>query len=301
MPRLRLLPIIFALSSLSLAPVSTATDDIQTIKMTPKQSEEDVSHDYLVQLVARSTQLAEEHFGPSKIEFMPIMLSQDRVLQLLGIGGVLDIVSSAPTAKREASFLSVKVPIFMGLLGYRMMIISPEKVATFEGITTEEQLKNLVACQGTAWPDADILEDSGYKVLRVDKFEQMFEKLHDGGCDYFPRGITEGYGELEYYNENNPDKPLAKFDSILIHYQVPLLFYTSHSNYELAAKMQYGLEKMVENGELEALLKNHPVTQSAFPLSKWESSTIYSVPNKRLPKSVPTFKKELWLELNSQP
>ncbi|GEA59248.1 hypothetical protein VCO01S_04410 [Vibrio comitans NBRC 102076] len=269
--------------------------------MTPKQSQEDVSHDYLVQLVSRSSEIAEAHFGPSKIEFMPIMLSQDRVLQLLGIGGVLDIVSSAPTAEREASFLSIKVPIFMGLLGYRMMIVSPEKLPEFEQISSEEQLKSLVACQGTAWPDADILEDSGYKVVRVDRFEQMFEKLHDGGCDYFPRGITEGYGELEYYNENNPDKPLAKFDSILIHYQVPLMFYTSHNNYELAAKIQYGMEKMVENGELEALLKNHPVTQSAFPLSKWEKSTIFSVPNKRLPKSVPTYKQELWLELKSNP
>ncbi|WP_147094848.1 substrate-binding periplasmic protein [Vibrio superstes] len=266
--------------------------------MTPKQSEADVSHDYLVQLVSKSTKLAEPHFGPSKIEFMPIMLSQDRVLQLLGIGGVLDIVASAPTDERESSFLSVKVPIFMGLLGYRMMIIAPSKLGIFESITKEEELKNLIACQGTAWPDADILEDSGYRVLRVTKFEQMFEKLHSGECDYFPRAITEGYGELEYYNENNPDKPLAKFDSILIHYQVPLMFYTSHNNYELAAKIQYGMEQMVINGELEALLKTHPVTQSAFPLSKWDNAKIFSVPNKRLPKSVPTFNKAMWLSLD---
>ncbi|GEA50225.1 hypothetical protein VIN01S_10290 [Vibrio inusitatus NBRC 102082] len=301
MQRLRWLHQFIGLSCLSIASLSVAGEDIQVIKMTPKQSQEDVSHDYLVKLVSRSTEIAEEHFGPSRIEFMPIMLSQGRVLQLLGIGGVLDLVSSAPTSEREASFLSVKVPIFMGLLGYRMMIISPEKRMEFEEITSEDQLKNLVACQGTAWPDADILEDSGYKVFRVDKFEQMFEELHDGGCDYFPRGITEGYGELEYYNEKNPEKPLAKFDSVLIHYQVPLMFYTSHNNFELAAKIQYGMERMVENGELEALLKTHPVTQSAFPLSKWKNSKIYSVPNNRLPKSVPTFKKELWLELNTQP
>ncbi len=279
----------------------TSANEVKAIKMTPRQSEADVSHDYLVQLVSRSAELAAPEFGPSEVEFMPIMLSQDRVLQLLSIGGVLDIVASAPTDTREAHFRSVKVPIFMGLLGYRMMIVSPDKKAQFESITTEQELKDMVACQGTAWPDADILEDNGYKVLRVPRFEQMFENLHLGTCDYFPRAITEGYGELEFYNKNNPEKPLDKFDSILLHYQVPLMFYTSHNNFELAAKIEYGMQQMVENGELLQLLKTHPVTKSAFPLSKWQNSTIFELPNKRLPKSVPTYKKEMWLELSTMP
>lgn len=285
---------------LSLFSVSAGASEPQVIKMTPKQSVADVSHDYLVHVVSRSAELAETHFGPSKIEFMPIMLGQDRVLQLLSIEGVLDIVASAPTEEREASFLSIKIPIFMGLLGYRMMIISPDKKSVFEQIDTPEQLKAMVACQGNAWPDADILEDSGYKVLRVPRFEQMFENLHNGSCDYFPRAITEGYGELEFYNKNNPQKPLDKFDAILLHYEVPLMFYTSHSNYELAAKIEYGMEQMLESGELLRLLMTHPVTSSAFPLSKWSGATIFELPNKRLPKSVPTYKKEMWLSIAPQ-
>ncbi|WP_406610104.1 hypothetical protein [Agarivorans sp. JK6] len=278
---------------------ATATEpgEVQVVRMTPKQSEVDVSHDYLVKLLELAINETELEFGPAKVEFMPVNLGQNLVLELLDIENVLDVVASAPTPEREVQFRSARVPLFMGLLGYRMMLIKPRDQAKFAAITRPDQLKTLRACQGSAWPDADILEAQGYQVVRVDELATMFEYLQDGKCDYFPRAITEGYGELAFYNQRNPNRPLADFDQILLHYTVPLYFFTSHRNYVLASRLQLGLERAIAKGRMQELMAQHPVTQVAYPLDKWRETVVFEVLNPDLPKSTPLYNPRLWQQL----
>ena len=67
----------------------------------------------------------------------------------------------------------------------------------FDQTSTLAELKKLSACQGMHWPDSDILEQAGFKVMRAVKFESMYEMLLAGRCDYFPRSVAEGYAEVE--------------------------------------------------------------------------------------------------------
>ncbi|WP_147271788.1 type 2 periplasmic-binding domain-containing protein [Corallincola holothuriorum] len=267
------------------------------VRMTPKQSAEDASHSYLVALLALALDNTEPEYGPARVEFMPIALNQGLILHLLDIGGVLDVVASAPTAERETLFRAARVPLLMGLLGYRMMIIRPEDKEKFAAITEPEQLQALKACQGKYWPDTDILENQGYQVVRVEEFTQMFEYLQSGLCDYFPRAITEGYGELDAYNEAHPDTPLMAYDQTLLHYVVPFYFFTSHQNFELAARLELGLQRAIEQGALLELMKKHEVTKVAFPLHKWKDAVVFEVANPTLSKSIPLYEREYWLQL----
>jgi hypothetical protein len=267
------------------------------IRIAPKQSDEDVSHDYLVSLLHLAIKETEEDFGPAKVEFMPIQLGQDLVMPLLEIEGILDVVASAPTRQREIQFRAARFPLLMGLIGYRMLLIRPQDVEKFAAINKPSELKSLKACQGSAWPDADILEEQGYTVIRVEKFETMFDYLQSNRCDYFPRGITEGYGELEAYNNANPDKVLHAFDDILIHYTVPMFFFTSHQNFELSYRIETGLHKANEKGLVEKLMRSHSVTKSAYPLSKWKNSIVFEVANPKLLKTIPLDKPNFWQEL----
>ncbi|MPW36099.1 hypothetical protein [Vibrio sp. B1Z05] len=278
-------------------PSELSTQQPRIIRMAPKQSAEDVSHSYLVSLLEIAIKETEHDFGPAKLDFMPIQLGQNLVLPLLDIEGILDTVASAPTVKREVQFRAARFPLLMGLLGYRMMLIRPEDEAKFLAISRPEQLKTLKACQGSAWPDSKILEDQGYNVIRVDKFETMFDYLINGRCDYFPRAITEGYGELEAYNAANPDKPLLAFDKVLLHYTVPLFFFTSHKNFLLAYRIEMGLIRANEKGLVEQLMKTHPVTKSAYPLDKWQESIVFEVAIPDLLKTIPIEKKHYWQHL----
>ena len=272
-------------------------DDPTIIRMSPKQSEADVSHSYLVELLQSSLKMTAASYGPAKVEFMPISLNQGLILHLLDIDGVLDVVASAPTVEREQLFRSARVPLMMGLLGYRMMIIRPEDKATYDQISRPSQLKKLRACQAMHWPDADILERAGYRVVRGDTFEVLFELLQDNKCDYFPRAITEGYGEVLSYNVHNPNKKLTAFDKVLLHYEVPFYFFTSHKKFQLAARIEQGLDMMAESGQLLQHMQSHQVTKGAFPLSKWQGKTIFYVENEEQLDSTPLHKKHYWLKL----
>lgn len=267
------------------------------IRMIPKQSEADASHSYLLSLLELVLDETEADYGETVIELLPTSYNQKIILSLLNHDGILDVVTSAPTPEREEKFRSAKVPLMRGLLGYRMMIIRPEDEALFKKFTKEEELKALRACQATHWPDADVLEAGGYKVVRTPVFEDLFKMLINKECDYFPRGIAEGYAEVITHNSTYPSKKLKAFDDIIIHYPLPLFFYTSHKNFELAARIERGLEAIIKNGKFDKLMQNHAITKTIFPLKKWKNKRYFYVPNHLLPKSVPIEKKHLWIQL----
>lgn len=270
------------------------------VRMIPKQSEADVSHSYYLQLLELALKATEKEYGATKIELMPTGYNQGIILSLLNYDGILDVVTSAPTPEREREFRSARVPLLRGLLGYRMMLIRPEDKDLFSKITTAEELKKYRACQATHWPDADLLEKAGYTVVRTPEFADLFWLLLDKKCDYFPRGIAEGYAELEKHNKDYADKKLAAFDDIIIHYPIPIFFYTSHSNFELAARLEKGLKFLITNGEFLKLMEQHPVTASLFPLNKWASKRYFKVPNHMLPKAIPVEEKYLWIDLSGK-
>lgn len=279
---------------------ATTAESKDVVRMIPKQSEADVSHSYYLQLLELALKATEEEYGSISIELMPTGYNQGIILSLLNYDGILDVVTSAPTPEREIDFRSAKVPLLRGLLGYRMMLIRPEDTETFANITSEDELKKYRACQATHWPDADLLEQAGYKVVRTPEFADLFFLLLDKKCDYFPRGIAEGYAELEKHNKDYADRKLAAFDDIIIHYPIPIFFYTSHKNFELAARLEKGLKLLIRNGQFLKLMESHPVTASLFPLSKWATKRYFYVPNHMLPKAIPIEEKSLWIDLSGK-
>ncbi|MFD2165060.1 substrate-binding periplasmic protein [Thalassotalea euphylliae] len=278
---------------------ATLTTD-NVIRMIPPQSDADASHSYLLDLLTLALSATEQEYGKTRIELLPTSYNQRIILSLLNHNGILDVVTSAPTTEREEKFRSARVPLMRGLLGYRMMLIKPEDEEKFRNIKSEEELKKLRSCQASHWPDADIMEQAGYGVVRNPDYSQLFFMLLDGDCDYFPRGVAEGYAEAVNHNKTYPEQPLLAFDDILVHYPLPLYFYTSHKNFELAARLERGLEKSIADGSFDALLARSEVTKVLFPLSKWRNKTIYRLPNPLLPKSVPLEKKHLWIDLANQ-
>ena len=181
--------------------------------------------------------------------------------------GTYTITWSGTNSNREASLLPVRVPLFAGLLGIRMPVIRRSDKPRFDLIRNDSDLKQLVACQGDQWPDSDILEANGYQVERVTSFERMYRMLEAGRCDYFPRGITEIYGELE----RNVYPGLMAYDRVLLSYTFPMYFFVAHGNEELARILEARLTQFAESGDLQAYLRLHPVTRGPF---RWHGSVI---------------------------
>ncbi len=267
--------------------VNAAAPD--SIYLQPPRSDADATHSYYVDLLGII--LPESRLLVNRGSATP----QERSMQLLDRGAI-SISWSGTNTPRETRFRPVRVPLYAGLLGIRMPVIRASDKRRFDEISNESDLKAMVACQGDQWPDSDILEANGYTVERITSFEQMYRMLEGGRCDYFPRAITEIYGELE--SNTYPD--LMAYDRVLLSYTFPMYFFTSKNNEALARKLEERLLIFAESGDLQAFIRQHPVTKSAFPLARFSESLIFSLKNPDLPAETPLQNRALWMDVPSE-
>jgi hypothetical protein len=173
-----------------------AEDAVVDVRIRAPQSESDVVHGYFWDLLALALKKTDAEYGAARVVVTSFNITQKRALASLDKGNHIDI-NWVGTNKGESQYLPIRVPLNMGLLGYRLLAIQKAREAEFDRIETVEELKMLSACQGTHWPDSDILERAEFNVARVVHFESMYKMLLAGRCDFFPRSFTEGYGEVE--------------------------------------------------------------------------------------------------------
>lgn len=262
---------------------------LDTVLIQPPRSSEDSTHAYYYDLL-------KEVLPPGvAIKVTPRPMAQKRSLQLL-TSGELNLAWSGTTTAREEEDLAIRVPLYAGLLGVRVPVIRKVDKARFDKIKTEDDLKALTACQGDQWLDSDILEDNGYQVERVTKFALMYRMLRAGRCDYFPRGITEVYTEVDHQD----DDLVMAYDRILLTYKFPMYFFISRSNTELEAVLNKALYDFAASGKLIQFMQQHETTRDVFPLSKYSNSLIFKLENRDLPAQTPLSDDRLWLNFSSE-
>jgi len=189
----------------------------------------------------------------------------------------------------------VGVPLTMGLLGYRLPVIKRKDIPLFNSLG-EDQLKDLRACQGSQWPDSDILEHNGYRVIRAPQFKMMYRMLSGGRCHYFPRGLNEVYGEVSSFEDLGRPEDLIVYERLILKYRLPMVFFVHKDNERLAMALEQGLKNLVDTGRLTKFLTEHPVTKDAFPLGRFSNSQLLELDNPLLTIDLPKDAK-YWLEL----
>jgi hypothetical protein len=260
------------------------------ITIVPPQSSQDTSHSYFVNLLNLALKNTEKEYGKAEIKILDSSLSQGREIYEVQKDGLINLVWSGTSIEREEKLEPVRIPLVGGLLGHRVPVIRKDSLAKFERINTLEELRVYSAIQGTHWPDSDVLESANLNVNRVTLFKNMYQMLKRKRVDYFPRGLNEVYAEVEGQDE------LIAYDDLLIVYKFPMYFFTSKENKKLAERIDKGLRIAIKDGSFLKNMKDHPVTASMFPLSKYKNSRVIYIDNPYLPKDTPT-DPELWIKL----
>ncbi|MCL1144214.1 hypothetical protein [Shewanella gaetbuli] len=267
----------------------------QVVRIESAQSDDNVSHVYYQDLLVKILQNTEAEYGPMKVETFDMNVSQSRGLQLLD-SDVLDVFWAGTSQVREQQYGAIPIPLVGGLLGLRVPVIRQQNLALFESITEAEQLKKLKACQGSQWPDSDILAHNGYTLERVISFNLMYSMLRQGRCDYFPRGVNEVYAELTAPSNQS----LIAYEGLLLHYPLPIYFFVNKQKTELHQRLTLGLTRLVEQGELKTFILQHPTTKDIFPLSRFNQSRIFELTNPTLPEHTPVDNRQLWWGIEPQ-
>ncbi|WP_085906708.1 hypothetical protein [Kiloniella majae] len=263
------------------------------INIRQAQGAGDIAHSYFTALISEVLNRTASKYGPAKLNVTSSNLTQQRSLYFLEKGRKIDLDWAGTNLEREQDLRPIRIPLNMGLLGYRLLVIRKDRIAEFDKIQTPEQLKRLTACQGQHWPDSNILEDNGYIVNRTIRFELMWKMIEKQRCDYFPRAISEGYGEAEFYGTDT----YKAYDKILITYRFPMYFFVNLNNQALAKRLEEGLESMIEDRSLLKFMEQHPATKAAFPLSQYENSRIFVAENQYITKETRDLPDRYWLKI----
>ena len=227
-------------------------------------------YQYVVTLLNLAMALTEPEFGPVQIIANPAPTPQQR--QFLNLrNGQTDIMWSVTTYAREQENTVIRIPLTGGMFGYRVMLIK-EGDERFRETIELPDLKQLSAVQGSDWPDTDILRYHGFSVT-PSVYTSAFKLLDRGMVDYFPRAVHEIFEELSTHHSLN----LTTEQYIALQYDNPMFFFVAARRPELAKRLEIGLNRLYENGDLQRLLTSQHFYIQARNLLK--GRTIYPLNN----------------------
>jgi hypothetical protein len=274
------------------------TSHANDIRMLAPRAKIDPVYDYFIELTRLVLSKNKHLYADSKL----VLVGHDDVTQgrslMLLEHNYIDMIWAGTNARRELRYLPIRIPLFRGLLGYRILLIRQEDKEKFIRITTPAQLKKLNACQGAHWPDSDILEANGYLVSRVVHFNAMFKMLAKKRCDYFPRAIFEGYAEQSAVVQYLPN--IMLMDELILHYNFPFYYFVKKNNTLLAERLEKGLMTALADGSLMNLIGTHKVSKHLFPLEQWKDKRYFELSNEILGSELSLKNKQFWLNLKDQ-
>ncbi len=265
----------------------------EIVRIIRPQSEEDASHHYFSALLQQALDKTAAEYGSAQAQPTPFVLEQGRAEQALKAGQHIDVYWMGTSLEREQELAAIRIPLLKGLLGYRGLIIRESERLFFSKRVNWLRLNLRSICQGMHWPDSDILESGGFRVIRSARFKSMFAMLENFRCDMFPRGIHEGPAEVSAHSQNS-DK-LGWFDQYLIYYPFPMYFFTKKDNVVLTDRIAKGLEMMIDDGSFMTFMQQHPVTQHLFPLAQWPERVEVKLLNTQLPADTDITDRRYWV------
>ena len=116
------------------------------INIEAPKSKYDTNHKYYYNLIQSIFSITENEYGKSYFKYK-YTYEQGRLFLTLKENKNIDIIWAGISLERDRNFLSVKIPLTKGLLGYRLFIINKKNRKLFDSIKNINDLKKLRACQ----------------------------------------------------------------------------------------------------------------------------------------------------------
>lgn len=205
------------------------------------------------------------------------------------------VLWTATSQERETLLRAIRVPLFKGLMGTRVLVIRRDDVEKFSQVKSLADLQKLVAGQGANWPDTTILRANGLRATEGVGKDQLFKMLEAQRFDYFPRGIIEIANEITFLQEHN----LVVAPDLLLSYPAAIYYFVSKNNDELAQRIERGWEIILANGDFDRFFYGHPRISGGLKYLQLNQRVIH-LANPELPDNFPLDKNHYWFKLSTE-
>ena len=209
--------------------------------------------------------------------------------------GQLDVTWMATSDDLESKVRPIRVPLYRGLLGYRIFLIRKGDQQRFQKVNTLEDLRAFTFGQGDDWPDTTILRANNLTIVPAHLYGSLFYMLNGGRFDAFPRGVHEPWGELRNlsnWREHNLDLEVEK--NLILVYKMPMYMFVSKENEELAKVIEKGLHQAIDDGSFDRYFFSDPVVKEALDKARIHERKVFHLDNPDLPQATPLDNPKLW-------
>lgn len=217
--------------------------------------------------------------------------NQKRILANLESGRAdFDLFFSGYSAEREARFLQVDFPLTRGLLGLRVLMtpLPPDQTPA----SPEALRRDWLIGSGLHWPDTTILEANGFNTF-VSAYDNLWAMLERNRIDAFARGVEEALIELD--QQARLGRRFRIDSRWLLAYKYDYFIYLNRADTDLAAQLEAGLTRALNNGDLDALFQSHPSVQAARLWLAHEPYRLIQLDNPLLSEQVRHLPDHYWL------
>lgn len=260
--------------------LSLPLQSMTQVRVPKARSSTDISFDYYQGLLQRALELgAKGRAVPAIVQTAE--MEQGRAVRELSLNRSLDVIWLGADSRHAPRLQAVPIPLERGLIGFRILLVHQQRLPALDEVQQLDHLKKLYGCQGLGWPDTDVLQNAGLKILTSPGFENLFKQVQAKRCDYFPRGLFEAATELRERQARYPD--LREYSDLMLHYPLAIYFYTRTEDTVLQQWLTDGLEQMIDSGELLKYMQQHPLTRHVFPLRQFKPSRWFEFVNPSLP------------------
>ena len=163
------------------------------------------------------------------------------------IKGKIDLQFMSTTPEREAAMIPIKIPIYQGMLGLRLLLVTPDMNEKIRKVDSLTALSKFAGGHGSQWGDLPVYAANNLNVVTSVSYDNLFTMLKNGRFHYFHRGLSEIWGELDQH------KDLMVADDVMLLYPHPVYFFVGKHNSALANHLKTGLERAIEDGSYQKL------------------------------------------------
>lgn len=254
----------------------------------PRHSQGDNPEAYVVDLL----QLAIDHL-PNKylLQASPNPMSQSRAqLNLENADPQLQVMWAMTTREREAKLLPIRIPIYKGLIGWRVIMLRAGSEQWLGQVKTLDDLKPMRFGQRHDWPDTAVLRANGLQVVTSPSYDSLFSMLSAKRFDAFPREVVTAWQEQARAQASG--QALVLDEHVVLHYPTAFYFFTSQKRPELAEDIRLGLEASIADGSFETLFQRHH--GATLRRARLDQRQVIELNNPDLPSETPFDRAELW-------
>jgi hypothetical protein len=253
----------------------------------PKQPVQDSIHaQYIVDVLELALQKTGVRY--ELVESNDVLL-QGKAFKLLSNNRTVNVVWAMTDNKREEDFLPIRIPLYKGLIGWRVLLVNPDKLSQLES----SKLRDNYAVQGMDWPDTKILQSNGFNVVSATNYDEAFTIMHRKQADMFPRSIIEVFGELA---QSELTQSLVIEPNFVLQYPAATYFFVNQRDIILGRLLRTGLEMAVADGSFDKLF-NATYLEMLKQL-ELEKRKLVTLKNPLLPIHTPLADKALWYQIN---